>query len=130
VSYDVSVHASSAALLDEVASRSGVLSAPGVLAAGECVRFDVVLRVPVDAKVLRVRAFPPTHLMFEGGADAVQGLDELEVLLHARDGRNVLVSHEDVQAASIHLSAKRGYLVGGVSISEVSPLPRPAAGRH
>jgi hypothetical protein len=131
VSYEISAHASSAPLLDlakvDWAVASGVLSAPPVLGAGGCVRFDVVMRVPIEARSLRVRAETLTHVVFEGGADAVRGLWKLEVMLFSGDARNVLVSHEDVQAERIHLQATSGYVVGGVSISKVCLALRCAA---
>jgi hypothetical protein len=128
VSYEVRVRASSAALADTVrgtwpaasAESRVVLGTPAALGGGDgCVRYDAVIRVPAGVRKLHVQAHAKAHVKLAGGADALQGLEDLFVTLYTGDADNVLVSSEDVWADRIAFKALRGYIVGGVSISEV-----------
>jgi hypothetical protein len=101
------------------ADSRAIVSTPGLLGGGACMRYDIVIRVPVTVKKLHIQAHTKAHIKFAEGAHAVRTLEDLYVTSYAMAKGNLIVAHEDLRASRIKIVSREGYIVGGLSVNEV-----------
>lgn len=94
----------------------------------QCMRFDVVLRVPSTLKKLHIKAYGPTHLLFDPSMEVPEWEDEMQledlsVTMFAFDRRNLLVVNDNGQKDGTSVRGKRmaleahgGWIAGNVPI--------------
>lgn len=94
----------------------------------QCMRFDVVLRIPSALKKLHVSAYGPTHLVFDPSMEVpewedVMQMEDMKITMFAFDQRNLLVVNDNgekdgtsIRSTRMTLESHGGWIAGNVPI--------------
>jgi hypothetical protein len=134
VKYEMTVRTDNKTLLDDISMHYPIhtandpvdgsrfqLSTPFLdPSSSSCVRYDIMMYVPPNLKLLSVASHTTTHIYFDPKSHIA--IDQLHVILYDSNSNNMILPHANFRASHLALEISRGWIVGDASIGSLTKI--------
>lgn len=105
----------------EDSSRLLLATPEAALESTACSRYDIDVYIPSTSARYHLAGHTPTHVRFHPDGDQMS-MDHLYISLYDVTGQSQIIPHANVHAAELKLEMSSGWLVGDVSVSNITML--------